>query len=104
MACLMAACSTTSGVPDGDKLYTGVDKISYENYEPNQHADQMKEEMESMVEEGFYDQWYENALVQLIFKNDFNLYFIDISEYEWTEVDSVNDLLMAKRIHSQEKK
>ena len=46
MACLMAACSTTSGVPDGDQLYTGVDKISYENYEPNQHADQMKEEME----------------------------------------------------------
>lgn len=27
----------------------------------------MREELESMVEEGDYDQWYENALVQLIF-------------------------------------
>ena len=62
----------------------------------------MKKEMESMVEEGFYDQWYENALVQLIFKNDFKLYYIDITNYDWTEVDSVNDLLLAKRIHTQE--
>lgn len=64
----------------------------------------MKAEMESMVEDGYYDQWYENALVQLIFKNDFKLYYIDISNYDWTEVDSVNDLLLAKRIHTQETK
>ncbi|MBR6069772.1 MAG: hypothetical protein IKP78_04185 [Ruminococcus sp.] len=62
----------------------------------------MKAEMESMVEDGYYDQWYENALVQLIFKNDFKLYYIDITNYDWTEVDSVNDLLLAKRIHTQE--
>ena len=46
LACLMAACSTTSGVPDGDQLYTGVTGIKYENYEPNDHADQMKTEMD----------------------------------------------------------
>ena len=47
MACLMAACSTTSGVPDGDQLYTGVTKITYDNYDPNKHAEQIKEELKS---------------------------------------------------------
>ena len=76
--------------------YAGVTKLDHDS------ALQMREEMDSMIEEGFYDQWYENALVQLIFKNDFKLYYTDISSYEWTEVDSVNDLLLAKRIHTQE--
>ena len=62
----------------------------------------MREELESMVDEGDYDQWYENALVQLIFKTDFKLYFKDIMNYDWTEVDSVNDLLHAKNIHMRE--
>lgn len=73
---------------------TKLDKVS---------AQLMREEIESMIEEGYYDQWYENALVQLIFKNDFQLYYIDICDYEWTEVDCVSDLLHAKNIHMQEK-
>lgn len=76
--------------------YAGVTKLDHDS------ALQMLEEMNSMIEEGFYDQWYENTLVQLVFKNDFKLYYTDISNYEWTEVDSVNDLLLAKRIHNQE--
>ena len=76
--------------------YAGVTLLDRES------ARLMKTEMESMVEDGYYDQWYENALVQLIFKNDFKLYYIDITNYDWTEVDSVNDLLLAKRIHTQE--
>ncbi|MDO4864046.1 MAG: phosphocholine cytidylyltransferase family protein [Ruminococcus sp.] len=76
--------------------YAGVTLLDRES------ARLMKAEMESMVEDGYYDQWYENALVQLIFKNDFKLYYIDITNYDWTEVDSVNDLLLAKRIHTQE--
>lgn len=59
----------------------------------------MREELNEMIEYGFYDQWYETALVQLIFKNDFKLFFQDIIDYPWTEVDSVNDLLVAKQIH-----
>jgi len=77
--------------------YAGITKLDRDS------ALLMKKEMESMIEEGFYDQWYENALVQLIFKNDFKLFYIDISNYEWTEVDSVNDLLVAKQIHLKEK-
>lgn len=65
-------------------------------------AQLMKIEMESMIEEGYYDQWYENVLVQLIFKNDFQLYYKDICDYEWTEVDCVSDLILAKNIHLQE--
>ena len=63
----------------------------------------MKEEMENMVEEGSYDQWYEDVLVQLIFKDDFRLYYKDICDYDWTEVDCVSDLVHAKNIHMKEK-
>lgn len=76
--------------------YAGVTKLDRKS------ALLMREELESMVEEGYYDQWYENALVQLIFKTDFKLYFKDIMNYDWTEVDSVNDLLHAKNIHMRE--
>ena len=76
--------------------YAGITKLDHKN------ALLMCEKLESMVEEGYYDQWYENALVQLIFKTDFKLYFKDIMNYDWTEVDSVNDLLHAKSIHMRE--
>ena len=62
----------------------------------------VKKEIELMVEAGYYDQWYENAIVQLIFKHDFHLYFKDICNYEWTEVDCVSDLILAKNIHLKE--
>ena len=52
-----------------------------------------------MVETGMYDQWYENALVQMIFNEDFQLYYEDIRDYKWTEVDCVSDMLLAKQIH-----
>lgn len=76
--------------------YAGLTKLDKDS------ADQMREEIESMIEEGYYDQWYENALVQLIFKNNFHLYYQDISNYEWTEVDCVSDLIQAKNIHMKE--
>lgn len=65
-------------------------------------ASRMRREINSMIEEGFYDQWYENALVQMIFKDDFKLYFEDICDYDWTEVDCVSDLIHAKTIHLKE--
>lgn len=76
--------------------YAGVTKLDRKS------AILMRDEIDCMIEDGFYDQWYENALIQMIFKNNFELYYIDISNYEWTEVDSVNDLLLAKKIHTQE--
>ena len=49
MGLLLSACSTTVGVPEGDQLYTGLTKITYENYEPCEHADNMKVEMENSL-------------------------------------------------------
>ncbi len=77
--------------------YAGLTKLDHRS------ARLMREEMNLMVEEGYYDQWYENALVQLIFKNNFKLYYQDICDYEWTEVDCVSDLIHAKNIHMNEK-
>lgn len=77
--------------------YAGLTKLDHKS------ALLMREEMNLMVEEGYYDQWYENALVQLIFKSNFNLYYQDICNYEWTEVDCVSDLIHAKNIHLGEK-
>ena len=73
--------------------YAGVSKLN------NESAILLKNEVQLMVQEGMYDQWYEDALVQMIFRNNFNLYYKDISEYSWTEVDCVSDLFYAKRIH-----
>lgn len=76
--------------------YAGMTKLD------GRSAQLMKAEMEIMIEEGYYDQWYENVLVQMIFKSDFELYYKDIADYEWTEVDCVGDLIHAKNIHLQE--
>jgi len=59
----------------------------------------LKDEVEYMVNKGYYDQWYENALVQIIFTKNFELKYVDIAIYNWTEIDDVDDLLQAKRIH-----
>lgn len=58
-------------------------------------------ELESMIEDGLYDQWYEDVLVQMIFKDNFALYYDDISQYNWTEIDCVSDLVLAKKIQHE---
>lgn len=73
--------------------YAGVTRLDRES------AGKMRECIEQMVESGMYDQWYENALVQMIFNEDFQLYYEDIRDYKWTEVDCVSDMLLAKQIH-----
>ena len=35
---LTAACSTTKLVPDDDKLFIGLTKIDYQNYEKNDQS------------------------------------------------------------------
>lgn len=53
-----------------------------------------------MVNEGMYNLFYEDALVQMIFDNNFELYFKDIKDYQWTEVDTVDDLIKAREINA----
>lgn len=60
----------------------------------------LMEEIESMVNDDMYNLFYEDALVQMIFADNFELYFKDIKDYQWTEVDTVDDLLKAKMIQA----
>lgn len=56
------------------------------------------EEIDTMVNEEMYGQLFEDALVQMIFENDFDLYYKDIRGYSWTEVDNVDDLIKAREV------
>lgn len=76
--------------------YAGVTKLD------SVSSGKLKDCITEMVDAGVYDQWYENALVQMIFNDDFELYYEDIRDYKWTEVDCVNDMLLAKQIHMEE--
>jgi choline kinase len=76
-----------------DGEYAGITMLDFVS------AGMLMREVENMIECGRHSEWYENALVQLIFKDNFLLYGRDISNYKWTEVDCVDDLLLAKSIH-----
>jgi len=76
--------------------YAGITKLDGES------SKKLKDEIEDMITDGFYDQWYENALVQMIFRDDFDLFYEDICNYKWTEVDCVSDLIVAKNIHTND--
>ena len=56
------------------------------------------EEIDTMVNEEMYDLLFEDALAQMIFENDFDLYYKDIKGYSWTEVDNVDDLIKAREV------
>ena len=59
------------------------------------------EEIDNMVNDEMYDQLFDDELVQMIFENDFDLYFKDIKGYSWTEVDNVDDLIKAREVQKQ---
>lgn len=59
------------------------------------------EEIDTMVNDEMYDQLFEDALVQMIFENDFDLYYKDIKGYSWTEVDNVDDLIKAREVQKK---
>ncbi len=55
--------------------------------------------IQQMIERGLLNEWYENALVDLIYTEDnFKLNFMDVSNYIWIEIDTVNDVARAKKI------
>lgn len=59
------------------------------------------EQLDLMVNEGVYNLFFEDALVQMIFDKNFELYYKDIKDYQWTEVDNVDDLLKARQIQTK---
>lgn len=62
------------------------------------------EQLNQMVNEEMYNLFFEDALVQMIFQKNFELYYKDIKEYKWTEVDCVDDLLKARQIQTESEK
>ena len=62
----------------------------------------LKIEINVMVEQEMFDLHFEDALLNMIFSSGFELYFVDIANYKWTEVDCVDDFLKAKDIHNSE--
>lgn len=63
----------------------------------------LQEQIDQMVNEEMYNLFFEDALVQMIFQKNFELYYKDIKEYKWTEVDGVDDLLKARQIQVESK-
>ena len=61
------------------------------------------EQLDQMVNEEMYNLFFEDALVQMIFQKNFELYYKDIKDYDWIEVDCVDDLLKARQIQAAEK-
>lgn len=59
------------------------------------------EQLNQMVNDEMYDLFFEDALVQMIFQKNFELYYKDIKDYKWTEVDCVDDLLKARQIQTE---
>lgn len=60
----------------------------------------LKNEVDSMIESDMYDQFFEDALVQMIMFSDLHLKYVDIAGSGWREVDTVDDLLAAREIVS----
>ncbi len=46
---LIAACNTTSKIPDDDQLYIGIDKIDYSNYQKHTHVSVTREEVDAAL-------------------------------------------------------
>lgn len=61
----------------------------------------LKQEVDSMIKENMYDQYFEDSLVQMIMFHDLQLFCADIAGLKWAEVDSVDDLLKAQEIHRE---
>lgn len=46
---ILVSCSTTSEVPEGDRLFAGLKKINYQDYEKNEHFTATKMEVEAAL-------------------------------------------------------
>jgi len=75
-----------------DGEYAGITRLSKDS------AIKLKHKIETMIHNGQIDEWYENALVDMILNDNFVLNFYDISQFQWTEVDTADDLLAARKI------
>ncbi|HAV92862.1 TPA: hypothetical protein DCW38_06750 [candidate division WOR-3 bacterium] len=76
--------------------YAGITKLDKNT------AVKLKKELEDFIDKGYFKQWYEDVLVHMILDIDFELFYEDIANYSWTELDSISQLLFTKKIHRME--
>lgn len=62
----------------------------------------LKRQIDKMISKELLNEWYETALVELIFTEDFKLSFVDVCEEHWIEIDNINDLALAKKMAKKE--
>lgn len=62
----------------------------------------VKQEVDDMIHANMYDQYFEDAMVQMIMFHDFPLKCVDVKGHDWSEVDSVDDLLKAQQIQKKQ--
>ncbi|CEN25983.1 phosphocholine cytidylyltransferase family protein [Paraclostridium sordellii] len=77
--------------------YVGVTKLK------RKESIKVMKKIEKMIDNELFNEWYETALVDMIFNDNLKLDAIDVCDYSWTEIDNVQDLIKAKEILNDEK-
>ena len=49
LTAMLSACSTTSALPEGEQLYTGMTPTEYTNYTKNAHFNAVQEELDIVL-------------------------------------------------------
>jgi len=70
---------------DRDTEYVGIAKISRD------FIDQFKERLESLIEEGRIDDWWENVLYSFADLGEEAIETIDVGKYFWREIDYIDE-------------
>lgn len=76
--------------------YTGVIKVNAEV------AQRMRRQTEDMIEGNDLNNWSEYSLVQLILSEDLYVTYHDVAGHDWAELDTLNDLITARRVQEME--
>ena len=63
----------------------------------------VKQSVDQMINNNMYGLFFEDALVQMIMFQDFQLQCVDIKDFEWSEIDCVDDLIHAQNIQKNSK-
>jgi len=61
-------------------------------------ASKLKQKVCQLVDHGMVNEWYETALVEMIYLDNFDLHYFDVVDYHWIEIDNINDLASAKKM------
>ena len=61
-------------------------------------AEELTAVLDEMIREEQYNEWHEDVIARMIFRKNKNFFYYDMRDYEWTEIDNVDDLIKAKKI------